>query len=173
MRYVLHRFYSYAWDNLGNCSFCIRTAFRISMAGWCLALLVAAFGWSTIPSPTISWAVVILANTGAVALTALWVAHLVVYVRKSTLAERSRQVVQAQAQMSRRTMFTLFARTLGAAAVMSAVPAFGQDSCPGGTSACGQFCNDIQRGQFECQFSRPCYDRQGRCFCVNRNGECD
>jgi hypothetical protein len=173
MLYVLDRFVSYAWDNLGSCSFCIRTAFRAAMAGWCLTLLVAALGWSAILSPGIISTVVPLAITGAVALTALWTAHLFVHARKVTLAE-SREIVQPQAAVSRRAMFPLFVRTLGAAAVMSAAPAFGQaGDCPGGTSACGQFCNDIERGQFQCEFSRPCYDRQGRCFCVNRDGECD
>jgi hypothetical protein len=47
------------------------------------------------------------------------------------------------------------------------------DECPGGISACGQFCNDIERGNVPCEDSRPCYDKQGRCFCVNRNNECD
>jgi hypothetical protein len=173
MRYAFERLFSYAWDNLGTCSFCIRTAFRVAVSAWCLALLVASLGWSAILSPETISAVVPLALIGAVALTMLWIAHLVVYVRKVTVAKSRRDMVQAQPAVSRRAMFILFARALGAAAVMSAVPAFGQDDCPGGTSACGQFCNDIERGQFECEFSRPCYDREGRCFCVNRGGECD
>ena len=126
MRYALDRFVSYAWDNLGNCSFCIRTAFRAAMAGWCLTVLVAALGWSAILSPGIISAVVPLAIVGAVALTALWTAHLVVRASKVTLAE-SPKIVQRQVAVSRRAMFPLFVRTLGAAAVMSAAPAFGQD----------------------------------------------
>jgi hypothetical protein len=111
-----------------------------------------------------------LAIIGTVALTALWTAHLVVYVRKVTLAKRS-EIVQSQAAVSRRAMITLFVRALGAGAVMSASPASAQ-ACPGGTGACEQFYNDIERGQFPCEFSRPCYDSQGRCFCINPNQEC-
>jgi len=172
-RTLLSQLVSYSWNNLGSCSYCLRTAFRTAMAGWCLTLLIAALGWSAVLPSGVSSVAVSVAIIGAVTLTALWMAHLVVYVRKATVAKIRREIVQPPATVSRRTMLTLFARTLGATALMSAVPAFGQDSCPGGTSACGQFCNDVERGQVECEFSRPCYDRQGRCFCVNRGGECD
>ncbi len=48
-----------------------------------------------------------------------------------------------------------------------------KDDCPGGTSSCGQFCNDIERGRFDCELSRPCYDIKGHCTCVNPDDECD
>jgi len=54
-------------------------------------------------------------------------------------------------------------------AVESLVHRVAQDPyCPGGISACGQFCNDIDAGKIDCDSSAvPCYyDTEGHCDCV-------
>lgn len=136
---ALGRVVSYAWDNLGNCSFCIRAAFRAAAAGWGVTLLVAALGWP---------AILTLAIIGATALTVLWAAHLLVHARKIILAE-SLEVVQPEVLVSRRATFPLFIRTVCAAAVMSAAPALADHvECPNGVGACGNNCGPCYR---------PCY----------------
>jgi hypothetical protein len=141
---VLHRYLSAVlWDNLGNCSICIRTAFQTAAAGWGLTLLFAALGWSQL---------LLLSIVGAITLTSLWMAHLLVHARKITILAEREDKNQSTTAVSRRAVLPLFVRTLGAAAVLSATPAFAQPfPCTAGTGSCQQ------DGCPEC--TRPCYVR--------------
>ena len=144
----LGRLKSYAWDKLGSCSFCVRSSFRAAAAGWGVAVVAAHFLGSTFFT---------LATVCAAALTALWLAHLLAYARRVTLAPNGQ--LQPQFAESRRAFFPLFIRTVCAMAVISAVPARADHiPCPGGSGACGA------GGCPEC--SRPCYQGNAPLKCV-------
>jgi hypothetical protein len=141
---------SFLWDKLGNCSICIRKAFQAAAAGWSLTLVFALLGWSQL---------VVLTTLGAITLTTLWLAHLLVHARKVIIVAESPDIIrsvlpvpggQSVETVSRRAMLPLFVRALCAAAVMSATPAFAQQ-CTAGTGSCEQ------DGCPRC--SRPCYVR--------------
>jgi hypothetical protein len=129
------------WDNLGNCVTCIRKAFQAAAAGWCLTLLFAIVGWSQLLP---------LSLVSAIALTTLWVAHLIIHARKVSGLAKRRDVIHSTVGVSRRGTLSLFTRTVIVGAVLSATPAFAQQ-CTGGTGSCEQ------DGCPEC--TRPCYVR--------------
>lgn len=153
---ALRDVFSFAWNNLGNCSHCIRSAFRAAVAGWFLSFVILILGWvSVLP----------LSIAVSLALTALWLAHIVVHTRKATLASSNSQL-DSSAVMSRRAVFPLFLRALCAAAAMSVMPAFAQQPCPNGTGGCG---ND---GCSDCY--RPCYGNDARpcVYCRSCGSDC-
>lgn len=140
MRIALGRLINYLWSNLGNCFACMGTAFRASAAAWSMVLLSIVVNRSEL---------LILTLVAALAITALWVAHLVVHAQKFVNRHEALTSNEAAAVMSRRAAFALFVQTFGAAALLSATPAHAQWACTGGTGACGQDnCPDC---------SRPCY----------------
>lgn len=110
------------WKNLGYCSNCIRKAFLTAASAWGLALLIALSDWSNLLP---------VAVFGAVGLTMLWIAHLVGFARKVTVATVSGKVNMATP--SRRAVLPLFARALAFAAFASAMSrqAFADSPCGG------------------------------------------
>jgi len=160
----------FLWRHLGHCSSCIRKAFQAATCAWTAALLLLGLDW-----PRFLPAIVII----ALGLTALWVAHLVAYAGKATLAEKSDSSAENDnayiTTSSRRDLLPLFARALAVAALTSAAPTLALADGP-----CGGQCGDIQcRPCF-----RPVYDGQGGCNCeschscpgpenkYNCNGQC-
>jgi hypothetical protein len=164
MRDALSRMATFAWDNLGSCSVCMARAFQVAIAGWGVTLLLVILGWSQL---------LLLTFVGAIALTALWIAHLLVHARKVTILPENRNVIQPAVGVSRRAVLPLFVRTLWAAAVLSATPAFAQVECPGGTGACGGYQPNDPLPCGDCY--RPCYNGPTPCIrcrsCGNSCGE--
>jgi hypothetical protein len=148
MQNALRRFAAYLWENVGNCSICIRSAFQAAAATWILTLLFSLLNWS---------AFFLLTFLLAVALTSLWMAHLLVYAQKvASIADHV-----TRAEVSRRAMLPLFVRTLGAATVFSITPTFAQiNPCTAGTGSCGQLSGDMNCP--DCY--RPCYNGPSPCI---------
>src|ERR1700687_3552585 len=83
MRDAVDHLATILWDNLGNCSFCIRKAFQVAASAWFLAMLFALLNWSHL---------LFLTFFAAAALTSLWTAHLVVYAKKTTAVAENHNV---------------------------------------------------------------------------------
>jgi len=64
---------AFLWGSLGHCSVCIRKAFLAAAVAWSLTGLIAVSGFSPVLLPAV---------VGAVGLTLLWVAHLLVFARR-------------------------------------------------------------------------------------------
>lgn len=134
------------WTKLGSCPYCIRKAFQAAAGVWALALLFFALNWSSLlPMVAII----------ALGLTALWLAHLVTYACKIVVGRKHSETAAdiSNAQMitsSRRDLFPLFARALGAAVFTSAMT---PSAFAAGWGACGRApCNNC---------ARPYYDNSG------------
>jgi len=105
---------NYVWAQLGRCPYCMRMSFIYAITGIAIAAASSLF------LPKIAVALIALC---AVALTALWLAHIIVYSFK-TLARhnRIRPNESHTPSISRRKMFGTFAKTLATAALATAVP---------------------------------------------------
>lgn len=161
MKNIFSALFSYAWNNLGNCSSCVHTAFKAAAGGWLLTALLTVVGWS---------ALLPLTFVIAIGLTALWLAHLLVHARKVTVAATHQFVRQPESLVSRRTIFSLFVRTLFVTAVTSAVPALADHvDCPNGRGSCGSDCPDCYRpcwgGVTPCVRCRSCGNECGDHVC--------
>lgn len=146
MRNALDRIVAFIWNNLGNCSTCMRTAFQAAVAAWSVTLFFRMMDWSDFVLPTF---------LGAIALTILWTAHVLVYARKAIILGQNgqdREVIQS-IEVSRRAALRLYLRILSASALLSATPAFAQFPCDAGTGSCTQ----TPCESYPCR--RPCYVR--------------
>ena len=128
---MLQQLPSYLWANLGHCPICTRKAFLTAAGAWMAMALSAGLG-----EP--SWFVSLL-ETGAVGLTALWVAHLAAFAKRAEVVTRG-----AGPDLVRRAVIPTFARTLAAAAIASTLPRVAlagpttiQCSCTGGKTTSG------------------------------------
>lgn len=156
MRNALNQLAAVIWNNLGECGFCIRKVFQVAIAVWCLALLFELLNWSEL---------FVLALVGAIALTVMWVAHLLVHARKVTILAEKEDINRTPAAVSRRALFPLFIRTLYATVLLSTTPAFSQGfPCTNGTGACEQD---------NCPHcTRPCYGPGGCIKCRSCGADC-
>lgn len=118
-------------SQLGNCIFCIRTAFQ-----------VAAFSWGAVVLGYFSNSAIILYVTLglSVCLTLLWIAHLIAYsVRTSRFTGYAQPNPRAEI-LSRRAAIPVFARILLSVTFASTVPAIARaQACPPGQTRCGAY----------------------------------
>ena len=146
----MHRLSAFIQANFGHCTRCIRQSALFAACAWAVVALIAVFAASPL--------LLTLAGIGAVALTALWTAHVLAYAVRASWGKTDGNVVLPD--LSRRAMFPAFARALGVAAVGSALPRLGfaaqtkfeclsqcdssRDACLGGCkhSACKTGCTN-------------------------------
>lgn len=101
---------------LGRCSYCMGMSLTGALVGWA-ALAAVVLNWPQFPFLNVLAVV-------PVAFTALWVLHLVTYAGRVVAAERHTQQEAPHAigsVMTRRRMATVFAASVGFAAVASAL----------------------------------------------------
>ena len=143
MKTSINAFLKFIWSNLGYCPRCMRKSFTFAMA----SILIAVAGSFCLPRSAI-----VPISLCAIALTALWLAHITAYSLK-TLARRSELSPHDSLRTSRRKLFAAFAKISVAIAVSSMVPrmAAAQGSpncgsvdphcsgfnCPDGSVCCG------------------------------------
>jgi hypothetical protein len=117
-------------SNLGHCTKCMRTSFVAAVAAW--TLFIAAY--ATAPS-----AIATLADLAAISLSALWLAHIIVFAGKATISTAASARDDKRASriptLSRRELVPIFLRTLAFGAVITTAPraitsAFGQAQGP-------------------------------------------
>jgi hypothetical protein len=144
---------AFFWGSLGHCSVCIRKAFLTAAAAWSLTGLIAGSELSPVFLPAV---------VGAVGLTALWVAHLLVFAGRFSQRERKpdRAIQSANAAVearSRRVVLSLFSRALIFGALVSAAP----------RQANARYARSGGCGREDClPCWRPFYKRQGGYDCV-------
>jgi hypothetical protein len=121
--------------NLGRCGFCMRTSFGAAALSWMLLLTLARFAAAGV--------MMVAASGIAIALTTLWLAHLLTYASRAT-----RRVMEVD--RGRRHSLLVFARMFGIAAAATALPAA------------------LARAQGQCLacvHTFSCLDRNGRVPC--------
>jgi hypothetical protein len=110
---LIHRLGMLLWESLGSCPRCVRTAFRAALVAWVLTGLSQVNPFS--PS--------VLTRIAAIALTLLWLGHLLAHAIKVSVAARRRQEgINNPNVVSRRSMLPIFARTLATAALATSIP---------------------------------------------------
>lgn len=133
---------------LGHCARCMKASFAMAIAAWTLFIVVLATGPAVIARAV---------ELAAIALGALWFAHIVVFAWRATPSARvSREAERCSRQvfsLSRRALLPIFLRTLAFAAVVTASPraitsAFAENQGPcdhcsrfRGSSACWTCCS--------------------------------
>lgn len=147
----------FLWRNFGQCPACVRKAFLATVIAWLLALccLIA-------DRPT--FFALVLAN--ACVLTALWLAHILAFARKTSLFLESRP--ENGVAVSRRALWPLFLRAAATAAFASAISrtAFADSPC-GGWPDQGLPCGACERRNTPDSDCEPCHscgpDCEGNC----------
>ncbi len=115
MRDLFTRLRQAADRYLGRCPRCMRTAFAVALAAWAVAAAIRL---------VIGDGAFAMAGAGvALALTALWVAHLLTFAARVVADPRGTGGVDTGVVLSRRQAGRLFVRALGGAAVATALPA--------------------------------------------------
>jgi hypothetical protein len=150
----MQRVVLFAWANLGHCPRCVRKALLASFVVWVIFALAFTFA-----DPLVASLVAVL----AMALSFLWVAHLLAFAVKSKGALPANQLANPE----RRSAFPLFARAIGAGIAMSvALPQLGSAqttvTCPSNRCACGSGNN------WQCLDN----SQHRSCYCVCSPGLC-
>lgn len=157
------------WRNLGRCQYCIRKSFVYAAASWSFAAIayyVAPFQTHLFPTAL------------AIALTLLWVVHIVAFGLKATTA-RIRHA-RATPSVIRRNSLLIFGKFVVAAAASSAMPMVARARnapCPQCTGAavecnchdncsCGYFCWTCPSG------TKMCYNSNGCTGCIDEDQDC-
>ena len=128
--------FAFVSSKLGYCAKCVRKAFVIAAAFWVLAIAALFCGTTAALATTLTF---------AIALTALWLAHIVAYSKRSSAPERT--------NLARRAFWGGFAKTLAAVALASAMPRTALAD-----SACGGFSGECNRCQRKVSPSSRCED---------------
>jgi hypothetical protein len=104
---------------LGRCSRCIRRSFITALAAWGVVLLVIQLSKSIY----IPYLVATAAAVAAVC-TLLWISHLLVSAKRyvDSLPKKTRSSTALEKSLSRRDVLPLFAKSVGVAALWSALP---------------------------------------------------
>lgn len=153
----------FLFSNFGHCPKCMRTALGAAAGAWTLCALLLAAGFPVI----VGYALIL-----ALALSALWSLHIVIYGLK-TVANRPTGDDGIE-NGSRRRVLLYFAQGASFGALMSVMPAAAQEDCGSdpyrdsrnGFGACGQFCRTIRNETWDCpRGTRPVYLKNGDCTC--------
>jgi len=138
---------AFIWSNLGYCPNCMRKAFLTALIAWGMVVIIALLHWSVL---------VPVAIISAVGLTTLWVAHLVAFDGKATVAvEISKSNTE---YLSRRTLLPIFVRALAFAAFASSMSrsAFAESPCGGWDNLpCGR-CQRRNTVSSPCEYCHSC-----------------
>lgn len=151
---------------LGRCAKCIGLSLSGAVVGW-LAFFGILYLWPQFPF------VSVLAVVPA-AFTALWVLHLITYGGRAVAAERHtrQETIPATGPvMSRRRMATVFAASVGFAALVSAIVplrALGSPSQPCGQKPCNPSSPNPCCPGHTCKGPNPI---NGGFFCVGPSGK--
>jgi hypothetical protein len=146
MKTQLEILQKFTWTELGECSYCTRKAFRSALLAWGAWCGAFALG---IPSSVLA-----CITLAAVALTALWGAHLLAFAFRTSVAQHANDT----SVLSRRAFFRDFAKAAAFATAATALPAslahaadMPRNPCPSGCYCWGQCwgCDE------ECDQPRP------------------
>jgi hypothetical protein len=120
--------------HLGRCPRCMRQSFIATLGAWAFTLWALLSVGETV--------VTALMAALALGLSALWIGHLIAFAARATPAFKERNKTDAASGegLSRRQLMPMFARTLGAAALATALPssAFAQDRINNCLTCCAQ-----------------------------------
>lgn len=101
------------WNKLGRCSYCMRKTFQFAVAAWLVSVVL---------NGTLASRLSMLADLIAILFTALWFIHLSVFAMRRVKDRNQFRELSDVPMASRRLIILQFARSLSAAAAVTALP---------------------------------------------------
>ena len=158
------------WANLGHCPYCMKKAFRTAV--------VACSGLAAATALHLPFSILVLFAVATVGLVLLWIAHLLAFGLKTSVAER-----QETKQSARRALLINFGRAVAFAAVGTTMPPafvraaqrrrfFRPSDVPCGIGRCTQANYGCCHDNNTCQYNYWCCPMTSKCWSDGCNHGC-